>query len=138
MPPSTDSSTLELLPVLERELRAMARAGTTATYAALARRLELGPPHRIHQTTVLLEALMDQQAGRGEAQLASLIVSRARQGLPAPGFFLKLQALGLHDGPAEGSGARRRHAEELARVYAAAGATAAAEAAQAAAHRARG
>ncbi len=105
---------------LEAELRALARARKTVTYAELARRLGLQPPHTIHQVTVLLEALMAEQARRREPQLASLVVSRHRSGLPAPGFFMRLRELGLYDGDPEGGAARRRHADELARVHAAA------------------
>lgn len=108
----------DLLPALERELRTLARTGTTITYRTLAQRLGLRPPHTIHRTTVLLETLMDRQAAADEPQLASLVISRARQGLPAPGFFVKLQALGLYEGTIEGPEARRRHEAELARVRA--------------------
>lgn len=100
---------------LEECLVAAACAGRPLTYAELAARLQLRPPHRIHRTAMMLEDLMREQAGRGEPQLASMVISRARAGLPAPGFFILLRELGLYDGPEDGQAARQFLARERKR-----------------------
>jgi hypothetical protein len=96
-----------------------AREGRVMTYAEAARALALTPPYVIHQTAEAIEALMRAQAAAGAPQLASVVVSKARGGLPAPGYFVLLGELGLYDGPDEGAEARAFHAAELARCYAA-------------------
>jgi hypothetical protein len=94
-----------MLDRLKAHLIALARQGKTCTYAELAGHLGVAPPKVIHQTTQLLEALMEDQARAGEPQLASFVVSRARGGLPAPGFFMLLVELGRYAGPASGTAA---------------------------------
>jgi len=101
--------------VLKAHLVEAARHGQTLTYAELATRLGLRPPQTIHRTTLLLEALMKDQAKSGEPQLASFVVSRARRGLPAPGFFMLLRALELYDGRDDGHEARAFIDNERAR-----------------------
>lgn len=87
----------------------------TLTYADLAKQLALEPPHAIHRTGLLLEDLMRAQAAKAEPQLASFVVSRARAGLPAPGFFVMMRELGLYDGPDMGTEARELVEDERAR-----------------------
>jgi len=94
-----------MLDRLKSHLIALASQGQTCTYAELAAHLGLEPPHVIRQTTQLLEALMEDQAKAGEPQLASFVVSRGPSGLPAPGFFIHLNDLGLYSGPASGAAA---------------------------------
>jgi hypothetical protein len=48
-----------------------------------------------------------------------MVVSRAREGLPAPGFFAKARALGRYQGPETGPEAARFHREEMAAAQAA-------------------
>lgn len=108
----------ELIAQLETVLIAAARAGSVLTYAEAARSLDLKPPHTIHQAAEVIEAMMRLHAAAGAPQLASLVVSKARGGMPTPGFFLLLAELGLYDGPPDGAEARRFHACELARCYA--------------------
>ncbi|MEA1620083.1 hypothetical protein SOQ14_14355 [Erythrobacter sp. T5W1-R] len=55
----------------------------------------------------------------GAPQLASLVVSKARGGLPAPGYFVLLRELGLYAGPSEGPEAQAFHAGEVAACFAA-------------------
>ncbi len=105
---------------LERLLIACAREGRILTYAEAARSLALPPPHTIHKTAELLEALIRHHAAAGAPQLASLVVSKARGGLPAPGYFALMGELGLYTGPAEGPQARAFHAGEVAACFAAA------------------
>ncbi|MCC5870054.1 MAG: hypothetical protein JJU27_16250 [Gammaproteobacteria bacterium] len=73
----------------------IARAGGTITYQGLASELALVPPHTIHRVTRGLEALMAVDAEAGRPPLAVVVVSRARGGLPAPGFFLAARRLGF-------------------------------------------
>jgi hypothetical protein len=98
---------------LRKTLSDQAKAGTTITYAALAERLGLKPPGTIHRLAQALEHLMDEDAAAGRPLLAALCVSKARPGLPGPGFFLKAQTLGLHSEEAD---ERAFHASELRRA----------------------
>ncbi len=63
-----------------------ARRGTT-TYRDLAKALELDPPNAIHRVTEALEVLMHEDHEDGAPLIAALVVSKARSGVPAPGFF---------------------------------------------------
>jgi Family of unknown function (DUF6522) len=94
-------------------LRNMAAAGLTITYGGLARLLELLPPNTIHQITVALERLMEEDAQSGRPFIAALVVSRARGGLPAVGFFDCARRLGRFAGDPNGVEARTFHAIEV-------------------------
>ena len=85
------------------------------TYTQVAQLLEFQPPCTIHQTTEYIEAMMRIHANTGVPQLSSLIISKMRGGLPAPGFFLILQQLGLYEGSVDGADARQFHAQEIQR-----------------------
>ena len=102
---------------LPQQLRAclqnMAVAGLTITYGGLARLLELSPPNTIHQITVALEHLMEEDAEVGRPFLAALVLSKARGGLPAMGFFDCARRLGRFAGDPGGVEARSFHATEL-------------------------
>lgn len=77
---------------LEARLAALAAAGETVTYGALARDLGL----RMSELTAALEALMDDDAAQGLPLRAALLYQRlSPDRLPAPGFFQKAAALGL-------------------------------------------
>ncbi len=76
---------------LELRLAALAREGTTTTYGALAR--DLG--WRVAELTDALERLMEADAANDAPQRAALLEARLGNGMPAPGFFLKLAELGL-------------------------------------------
>jgi hypothetical protein len=58
----------------------MAAAGLTITYGGLARLLELPPPNTIHQITVALELLMEEDAEAGRPFIAALVISKTRGG----------------------------------------------------------
>ncbi|WP_374643766.1 hypothetical protein [Tabrizicola sp.] len=76
---------------LEARLAALAAAGETIAYGALARDLGL----RMADLTRDLEALMEADAAAGRPFRAALLRQRlSPEGLPAPGFFLKAAALG--------------------------------------------
>jgi hypothetical protein len=99
---------------LRANLRIVAGLGVTVTYHQAARGVGLGPPHVIHSVTRLLEALMDEDADHGHPFIAALVVSRARDGLPALGFFETAARLGRFDGDPFGDEAVAYHAAELA------------------------
>jgi len=102
-----------LRPVLEDR----ARARATITYADLARAAGVPPPHTIHKTGDALEHLMERDAAGGRPLLAAVAISRARDGVPAPGFFQKATELGLYFGPDRGAQAATFHALELEKVW---------------------
>ena len=101
---------------LRRTLIEQAQSGRTATYRELAQRLELVPPHTIHRVTVALQALMEDDVAAGRPILSSICVSKARAGIPAPGFFLAAQCLGIFFGDPSGPQAHAFHAHELQRA----------------------
>lgn len=104
----------DLRAALRANLLLVAGMGVTVTYHQAARGLGLTPPHVIHSLTVLLEGLMDEDAARGVPFIAALVVSRARGGLPALGFFETAARLGRFDGDPFGDAAIAWHAAELA------------------------
>jgi hypothetical protein len=85
------------LPGLVEALDQLAAQGRMTTYGALAEVLGLDGPGRIARLTDALEALMEADASSGAPLRAALVLGRASGGLPARGFFLKAQALGLYD-----------------------------------------
>ena len=92
----------------------MALASTIAanrliTYAELADAAAIPAPHRINKLTIWLEDLLEQDHGANQPLRAARVISRSRGGLPAPGFFLKCQALGIYDGPVDGPRAQQFH-----------------------------
>lgn len=107
---------MSLLPGLAEALAAMAMRGETATYGALAQHLGLEGPGRIARLTDALEALMEEDARGGAALRAALVIGRTSGGLPARGFFLKAEALGLFDPGRETPEAF--HARQCAAIFA--------------------
>lgn len=103
---------------LEGLLIDAAKNRSPLTYQQVAQLLELQPPQTIHQAAACIEEMMREHAKAGAPQLASLVISRARGGLPAPGFFILLQELGLYDGSVDGEDARHFHAQEMQRIFA--------------------
>jgi hypothetical protein len=75
---------------LEHALAALAAAGETTTYGALAKTLGL----RMADLTAQLEALMVDDTAQGRPLRAALCAARLGQGLPARGFFDKAAQLG--------------------------------------------
>jgi len=102
---------------LEALLIEAARNRKPLTYQQVAQLLELQPPHTIHQATEYIEAMMRIHAHAKAPQLASLVISKMRSGLPAPGFFILLQQLGLYDGSVDGEDAKAFHAQEMQRCF---------------------
>lgn len=80
-----------------------ARHAQPVTYQALAKALKLMPPNTIQQLTVALEHLIEEDAANDRPLIAAFVISKARGGLPAPGFFECAQRVGRfqghHSGP---------------------------------------
>ena len=95
-------------------LQRLAARGEPITYKALAEALEVEPPNRIHQVTEALEWLMREDAANEHPFIAALVISRARGGLPAPGFFDIAKELGRFDGDPSGPDATASHGAMLA------------------------
>ena len=88
------------------------------TYQELANALQILPPHSIHRVTEALERLMEEDAAADRPFIAALAISKARGGLPAPGFFDCARRLGRFAGDPDGQDARTFHAAELNAVFA--------------------
>jgi len=87
------------------------------TYLEAANAVGIEPPHRIHKLAGLVEAVLEEDVEAGRPPLAALVVSRARAGLPAPGFFDCCHRLGIFDG----TDAAGFHAELLESLFASSG-----------------
>ena len=105
-----------LIERLRQALIDQAQTGNLTTYKELADRLGLTPPHTIHRIGEALETLMEEDVAVGRPMLAALCVSKAWPGIPARGFFLAAQILGIFSGDPTGQEARVFHAIELQRV----------------------
>jgi hypothetical protein len=86
------------------------------TYQALAKALELSPPNTIHQLTVALECLIEEDATAARPLIAALVISKTRGGLPAPGFFECAKRVGLFHGHHSGSKASAYYETEFNRA----------------------
>lgn len=96
---------------------AIARQKSTIDYKGLAEVLGCRPPGQIQAVTSLLEALQEDDANLNRPQLAAIVISKAKDPIPRPGFFQQLRALGVYDGPDSGSAAAMWHQNELERVF---------------------
>ena len=99
-------------------LESVAKRQTSITYQELANALQILPPHSIHRVTEALERLMEEDAAADRPFIAALAISKARGGLPAPGFFDCARRLGRFAGDPDGQDARTFHAAELNAVFA--------------------
>ena len=88
------------------------------TYRELAKALQIVPPHSIQRVTEALERLMEEDAAADRPFIAALAISKARGGLPAPGFLDCARRLGRFAGDADGQDAWSFHAAELNSVFA--------------------
>ena len=93
----------------EMALASTAASDRLITYAELAEAAGLKGKQRINRLTLWLETTIETDATAGNALRAARVISRARGGLPAPGFFMKCSTLGLYDGPADGPQAYAFH-----------------------------
>ena len=77
------------------EIMAVIKNKDQITYNALAATAKMTGPHKIHRLTLWLEQLMAEDHHNGQPLRAAVVISKARGGLPAPGFFVKAKELGL-------------------------------------------
>ena len=85
------------------------------TYNALAATAKMTGPHKIHRLTSWLEQLMAEDHDNDRPLRAAVVISKARGGLPAPGFFDKAKELGLDF---ETTDRRANYEAYLQKVYA--------------------
>ena len=85
------------------------------TYNALATTAKMTGPHKIHRLTSWLEQLMAEDHHNDRPLRAAVVISKARGGLPAPGFFDKAKELGLDF---ETTDRRANYEAYLQKVYA--------------------
>jgi hypothetical protein len=108
-----DEGSLTTTPALAQRVRTyllqIADRAEPITYKALADAMQLTPPKTIHQVTEALEYLMKEDAANERPFVAALVISRARSGLPGPGFFEAAHQLGRFDGDPSGSEAATFH-----------------------------
>lgn len=90
-------------------LAAAAAGDRLVTYAELADAAGITGKHRINRLTSWLEDELCREVAAGAPLLTARVISRARGGLPAPGFFMKCAELGLYDGPVDGAKAFAFH-----------------------------
>ena len=88
--------------------------GRIVTYAEMADAANIPAPQRIHKLTLWLESTMRQDHAAGQPLRAALVISRNRNGLPAPGFFLLCNELGIYQGAKTGADAARFHQTMIA------------------------
>jgi hypothetical protein len=98
---TTDTANVLALRVRTHLCRIAGRT-TPITYQALAKALDLSPPNTIHQLTAALECLMEEDAAAARPLIAALVVSKARGGLPALGFFDYARRVGRFGGEPSG------------------------------------
>jgi hypothetical protein len=103
---------------LRRALVEVAGGRRTVTYQDLAVLAAVPAPHRIHKLTLALEDLIRADHAAGRPLLAAVAISRARNGIPGPGFFHLLAELGRYAGPDAGPAAAEAHAGELEAAWA--------------------
>ncbi len=103
---------------LRAHLQALATLRLPITYQEAAKGLRLSPPKTIHQITQALEQLMAEDAAADCPFIAAMVISKARGGLPAPGFFDCAARLGRFAGDATGPGAGVFHAAQFSAAVA--------------------
>ena len=77
------------------EIMAVIKNKEQITYNALAATANMTGQHKIHRLTSWLEQLMAEDHHNDQPLRAAVVISKARGGLPAPGFFDKAKELGL-------------------------------------------
>ena len=98
-------------------LTVLAHRRETITYRDLAKALEVQPPSIIRQVAHALEVLMQEDHGSGAPFLAAMVVSKARNGLPAPVFFSFARSLGRFRGSDTGPETQTYHDRELKNAW---------------------
>src|SRR5437667_6841416 len=98
-------------------LESVAKRRSLITYQELAKALQILPPRSIHRVTEALERLMEEDAAADRPFIAALAISKARGGLPAPGFFDCARRLGRFAGDPDGQAGWSFHTAELNAVF---------------------
>ena len=93
-------------------LQEAARCRRLVTYREMASALKVMPPNTIHQVTVALELLMEEDAAANRPLIAALAVSGSLGDLPRRGFFDCASRLRRIVGDPDGPEARTFHARE--------------------------
>jgi hypothetical protein len=111
---TVDGNTLRTTATRLREhLQRISKQGVPVIYNELSKALDLTRPNTIHQVTEALEHLMEEDAATGHPFIASIAISKARGGLPAPGFFDCARRLRRFSGDDVGPEAWAFHAQEF-------------------------
>lgn len=103
----------ELADRARERLMELAAQGRTITYQGLAEALAPRPPNRIHQVAMALEQLMHEDAAENRPFISALVLSKRRDGLPAPGFFELARRLGRFQEEPSDSAMKAYHRAEL-------------------------
>ncbi len=93
----------------------VARQNRRLTYQEFARRCEITKPPVISQATQLLEQLMAYSTQRDLPVFAALVVQKNGH-LPRPGFFQKLQEMGVTEAFLNSEAASLWHQKELEKI----------------------
>ncbi len=111
---NVDGNTAQTIaPRLREHLRKVAEQRLPVTYQEVAKALGLTSPNTIQRVTAALEHLMTEDAATDRPLIAAIVISKARGGLPAPGFFDCAARLGRFDGDAALPEAWAFHAAEF-------------------------
>lgn len=117
---STESAATETIAVLALRVRIylsqIAGSETPITYQSLAKAVGISPPNTIHQLTLALECLIEQDVAAARPLIATLVVSKARRGLPAPGFFDCARRFGRFNGDLSGPESSTFYTQEFNRA----------------------
>ena len=97
------------------EIMSVIKEKSQITYQALATAAQMTGPFKIHRLTLWLEEMMAEDHCCGRPFRAAVVVSKARNGLPSPGFFEKADQLGLRF---KKGGRARQYQAYLQTVYA--------------------
>ena len=108
-----DNPTNTLAHRIRAHLQALATKRLPITYREVAKEHLLLPPNTIHQVTEALEQIMAEDAAADRPFIAAMVISKWRDGLPAPGFFDCAARLGRFVGDATGPDSRVFHAAEF-------------------------
>ena len=77
----------------EIALESTIQARQCLNHAALAETARIPAPHRIHKLTGWLEVLITRDHHAGKPLRAAAVISRRRNGVPAPGFLIDVVTL---------------------------------------------
>jgi hypothetical protein len=113
-----DNPTSALAHRIRAHLQVLASKRLPITYREVAEEHLLLPPNTIHQVTEALEQIMAEDAAADRPFIAAMVISKWRDGLPAPGFFDCAARLGRFVGDATGPDSRVFHAAEFSAALA--------------------